>query len=88
MVITVTAALYGTRMSLLVLTWWGAVALAWAIAGPGRGPGPGPSGPRPAARSRSAGPTSGPRGMTVRWPGSQARWYAGSWCRCPRRWPG
>ena len=32
--ITVTAALYGTRMSLLVLTWWGAVALAWTIAGP------------------------------------------------------
>ncbi len=33
-VITVTAAVYGTRMSLLVLTWWGAVALAWAVAGP------------------------------------------------------
>ncbi|HEX9358946.1 MAG TPA: DUF5941 domain-containing protein [Streptosporangiaceae bacterium] len=33
-VITVTAALYGTRMSLLVLTWWGAVALAWTIAAP------------------------------------------------------
>jgi hypothetical protein len=33
-VITVTAALYGTRMSLLVLTCWGAVALAWAVAGP------------------------------------------------------
>ena len=33
-VITVTAALYGTRMSLLVLTCWGAVALAWAIVGP------------------------------------------------------
>src|SRR5258707_769271 len=38
-VITVTAAVYGTRMSLLVLTWWGAVALAWAVAGP-RGPRP------------------------------------------------
>src|ERR1700722_7063475 len=33
-VITVTAAVYGTRMSLLVLPWWGAVALAWAVAGP------------------------------------------------------
>jgi hypothetical protein len=33
-VITVTAALYGTHMSLLVLTCWGAVALAWAVAGP------------------------------------------------------
>jgi hypothetical protein len=33
-VITVTAAFYGTSMSLLVLTCWGAVALAWAIAGP------------------------------------------------------
>src|SRR6202044_2779466 len=48
-VITVTAAFYGTRMSLLVLTCWGAVALAWAIAGPRPGsaaqpetaPGPG-----------------------------------------------
>jgi Family of unknown function (DUF5941) len=48
-VITVTAAFYGTRMSLLVLTCWGAVALAWAIAGPrpgtaaqsGTAPGPG-----------------------------------------------
>ena len=33
-VITVTAAFYGTGMSLLVLTCWGAVALAWAVAGP------------------------------------------------------
>ena len=38
-VITVTAAVYGTRMSLLVLTWWGAVALAWAVAGPRLGSG-------------------------------------------------
>ena len=38
-VITVTAAVYGTRMSLLVLTWWGAVALAWAVAGPRPGSG-------------------------------------------------
>ncbi len=38
-VITVTAALYGTRMSLLVLIWWGAVALAWTIAGPRPGSG-------------------------------------------------
>jgi hypothetical protein len=38
-VITVTAAVYGTRMSLLVLTWWGAVALAWAVAGPRLGNG-------------------------------------------------
>lgn len=36
-VITVTAAVYGTRMSLLVLTWWGAVALAWVVAGPRAG---------------------------------------------------
>ena len=36
-VITVTAAFYGTRMSLLVLTCWGAVALAWSlVAGPHR----------------------------------------------------
>jgi Family of unknown function (DUF5941) len=39
-VITVTAALYGTRMSLLVLTCWGAVALAWAVAGPRPGAAP------------------------------------------------
>lgn len=38
-VITVTAAVYGTRMSLLVLAWWGAVALAWAVAGPRLGSG-------------------------------------------------
>ena len=38
-VITVTAALYGTRMSLLVLVCWGAVALAWTIAGPRPGDG-------------------------------------------------
>jgi hypothetical protein len=38
-VITVTAAVYGTRMSLLVLTWWAAVALAWAVAGPRPGSG-------------------------------------------------
>jgi hypothetical protein len=41
-VITVTAAVYGTRMSLLVLTWWGAVALAWAVAGPRLGSGSSP----------------------------------------------
>jgi hypothetical protein len=39
-VITVTAAVYGTRMALLVLTWWGAVALAWVVAGPRPGGGP------------------------------------------------
>jgi len=33
-VITVTAVFYGPRMSLLVLIWWGAAALAWTIAGP------------------------------------------------------
>ena len=38
-VITVTAAFYGTRMALLVLIWWGSVALAWAIAGSRAGSG-------------------------------------------------
>ncbi|HEY8042994.1 MAG TPA: DUF5941 domain-containing protein [Streptosporangiaceae bacterium] len=38
-VITVTAAFYGTRMALIVLIWWGSVALAWAIAGPRLGSG-------------------------------------------------
>ena len=92
-VITVTAAFYGTRMSLLVLTCWGAVALAWAIAGPRPGSGrtagnrPRPGSPGRAG-PRSAGPTSRPRATTVRWPGSRARSCAASWCRCPRRWPG
>ena len=39
LVITVTAVFYGPRMSLLVLIWWGAVALAWTIAAPGAGNG-------------------------------------------------
>jgi hypothetical protein len=38
-VITVTAACYGTRMALVVLVWWGSVALAGAIAGPRAGSG-------------------------------------------------
>lgn len=38
-VITVTAVFYGPRMSLLVLIWWGAAALAWTIAGPRAGNG-------------------------------------------------
>lgn len=38
-VITVTAAFYGTRMALLVLIWWGSLALTWAIAGPRAGSG-------------------------------------------------
>ena len=50
-VITVTAAFYGTRMSLLVLTCWGAVALAWAIAGPR----PGSRGQAAAGRRRPGG---------------------------------
>jgi len=38
LVITFTAALYGTRITLLTLTGWGAVALAWAmVAGRGAG---------------------------------------------------
>jgi hypothetical protein len=68
-VITVTAAAYGTRMSLLVLTWWGAVALAWAVAGP-RGPAPGqPPGPlRPAdvVAARDDGPIAQFAGSLVR----------------------
>lgn len=51
-VITVTAALYGTRMSLLVLTCWGAVALAWAIAGPRPGAAPQAGSAAPSARGR------------------------------------
>src|SRR5450631_2736681 len=39
LVITVTAVFYGPRMSLLVLIWWGAAALAWSIAGPRAGNG-------------------------------------------------
>ncbi len=56
--ITVTAAFYGTRMSLLVLTCWGAVALAWAIAGPrpGAAAQPGAAARQPGARGRAAGP--------------------------------
>jgi Family of unknown function (DUF5941) len=38
-VIIVTAVFYGPRMSLLVLIWWGAAALAWTIAGPRAGNG-------------------------------------------------
>jgi hypothetical protein len=51
-VITVTAALYGTRMSLLVLTCWGAVALAWAIAGPRPGAAPRAGSAAPSAQGR------------------------------------
>jgi hypothetical protein len=81
-VITVTAALYGTRMSLLVLTCWGAVALAWAIAGPRPGaapqartaPEPGsaaPRAPRPVRRTdiaaaRDDGPLARFAGALVR----------------------
>jgi hypothetical protein len=61
-VITVTAAVYGTRMSLLVLTWWGAVALAWAVAGPrlGSGSSRAPDG-APGAAQREA-PSAAERG--------------------------
>ena len=48
-VITVTAAFYGTRMSLLVLVCWGAVALAWAVAGPRPGAAPQPGSAAPLA---------------------------------------
>jgi hypothetical protein len=51
-VITVTAALYGTRMSLLVLICWGAVALAWAIAGPRPGVAPQAESAASSARGR------------------------------------
>ena len=89
-VITVTAAVYGTRMSLLVLTWWGAVALAWAVAGPRLGkrssataddaPGDAPDRlpPGAIAAARDDGPIA-------RFAGASS---AGSWCRCPPRWPG
>ncbi len=53
-VITVTAALYGTRTALLVLTWAGAVALAWTIAGPRAGNGPARTASRPEAALRPA----------------------------------
>jgi Family of unknown function (DUF5941) len=53
-VITVTAVFYGTRMSLLVLTCWGAVALVWAIAGPR------PEGGRTRAANRAATPAAEP----------------------------
>ncbi len=89
-VITVTAAVYGTRMSLLVLTWWGAVALAWAVAGPRlgkRSSATADDAPGDARRSRPR-PPSRPRVMTARSPVSRARSSAGSWCRCPPRWPG
>ena len=90
-VITVTAAFYGTRMALLVLIWWGSVALAWAIAGPRAGSGWTRAADAPVdgvAGSRSARPTSRPRGTTARWPASPARSCAASWCRCPPRSPG
>ena len=75
MVITVTAALYGTRMSLLVLIWWGAVALAWTIAGPRLGGGRSPAAaspdiPPPAradiAAARDDGPLARLAGAVVR----------------------
>jgi len=68
-VITVTAAVYGTRMSLLVLTWWGAVALAWAVAGPrGRVPeqAPGPLRPAGVVAARDDGPIAHFAGSLVR----------------------
>ncbi|MDX6333938.1 MAG: hypothetical protein QOG05_1278 [Streptosporangiaceae bacterium] len=73
-VITVTAAVYGTRMSLLVLTWWGAVALAWAVAGPrpqsgsARPAGSPPPAPRPAdiVAARDDGPIARFAGSLVR----------------------
>jgi hypothetical protein len=60
-VITVTAALYGTRMSLLVLTCWGAVALAWAVAGPrpGAATEPGTAGQPGAAAQAGTAPEPG-----------------------------
>jgi hypothetical protein len=73
-VITVTAAVYGTRMSLLVLTWWGAVALAWAVAGPRPGSGssrapddaPDPVPPAAIAAARDDGPIARFAGAVVR----------------------
>ncbi len=74
-VITVTAALYGTRMSLLVLTWWGALALAWTIAGPRLGgrrspPADAPDAPPPVqadiAAARDDGPLARFAGAVVR----------------------
>jgi hypothetical protein len=72
-VITVTAALYGTRMSLLVLTWWGSVALAWTIAGPRMRSGwsrahdaPGPLRPADIAIARDDGPLARFAGAVVR----------------------
>jgi len=60
-VITVTAALYGTRMSLLVITCWGAVALAWAVAGPrpGAATEPGTAGQPAAAAQAGTAPEPG-----------------------------
>jgi hypothetical protein len=66
-VITVTAALYGTRMSLLVLTCWGAVALAWAVAGPRPG-----SVPRPGTDSQAE-TAPQPRSAARRGPGQVRR---------------
>ena len=71
-VITVTAALYGTRMSLLVLTCWGAVALAWAVAGPRPGSvsqpeaAPGPVRRTDIAAARDDGPLARFAGALVR----------------------
>jgi hypothetical protein len=69
LVITVTAAVYGTRMSLLVLTWWGALALAWAVAGPrGARPEnpPDPPGPADLVAARDDGPIARFAGAVVR----------------------
>ena len=87
-VITVTAALYGTRMSLLVLTCWGAVALAWAIAGPRPGaatePGtagqPGAAAQAGTAPRRAPGPVRGTDIAAARDDGPLAR-FAGALVR-------
>jgi len=77
-VITVTAVLYGTWMSLLVLTCWGAIALAWTIAGPRVGSGwsraangaadrpAGPPLPADVAAARDDGPLARFAGAIVR----------------------
>ena len=69
-VITVTAALYGTRMSLLVLTCWGAVALAWAVAGPRPGAAPEPG---TAGQPGSVGQQPGNAAGTAAQPGNAPR---------------
>jgi Family of unknown function (DUF5941) len=72
-VITATAACFGTRFSLLVLTGWGALALAWAIAGPrpgaaartGAGPGRAAGAAASVAACRDDGPIARFAGQLV-----------------------